>query len=70
MQKRSVNPIIGMDLAVDPALSHAARNQLRHLAAKIDYQQLLVQAHFGATLSNKAMKNPSVPVRRGVNCSV
>src|SRR5690606_21635773 len=59
-----------VDLAIDPVLAHPAGDKLGDLAAVVDDQQALVMGLAHRGLSNRAMKKPSVPVRRGVSCSV
>ncbi len=62
------DPVIGMDLAIDAAFAHAPGDQLGDLAAEIDDQHTFV-ARLGGheVLWNRAMKKPSVPVRRGLS---
>jgi hypothetical protein len=38
-----VDAIVREDFAIDPALTHAARDQLGHLGAEIDDENLVVQ---------------------------
>ncbi len=61
------NPIFGdregMDFAVDTALAHAARDELRDLAAEIEDQDAVGHG----LRSNIATKKPSVPCLAGVS---
>ena len=66
---------IGMDLAIDPALAHAAGDQLGDLAAEIEDQDAVGHGKWSSGISrvgkaerrsNTATKKPSVPCRAGV----
>jgi len=54
---------VRVDLAIDPALAHPARDQLSHLAAEIEDQDAVGHGW----RSKMATKNPSVPCRAGVS---
>src|SRR6516165_2174576 len=54
---------VRVDLAIDPALAHPARDQLGHLAAEIEDQDAVGHGW----RSKMATKKPSVPWRAGVS---
>ena len=57
-----VRDVVGMDLAVDVRLAHAARNQLRDLGAEVEDEDLVVQGHLVDLKWSQASS-------RAVNCS-
>src|ERR1700751_3108525 len=60
--RRAVNRI-RVNLAIDPALAHPARDQLGHLTAEIEDQDAVGHGW----RSKMATKKPSVPCRAGVS---